>query len=263
METYEPLAPDHVTPNVMPNSGSALEAEDDVMTHETRALSEIIEKNSHKVEDLHIHGMEEPHKDEGSPMSAEAPPTEAELQNSPTETSPVENKLHITSMEWDFHEPHIQSEGLENYVRGGYHPVHLGDVFEARYKVVHKLGYGGFSTVWLARDIVLQRYVAIKVLSAEVSSEGPELKILNYLKQSSTDHPGRRYIAFLLDHFELQGPNGTHLCLVSEVLGPSIACLIGKDLQLRGSVARKVARQLAEAVTFLHSQGVCHGGRCL
>ena len=257
METYVPLAVDHVTPI----SDAPYEAEDDVMTHETIASSKFNEENITKVEELHIHGMEEPRKDEGLSMSAEAPPTEAELQKSPTEATPVENELNITSMEWDFHEPHIQSEGLENYVRGGYHPVHLGDVFEDKYKVVHKLGYGGFSTVWLARDSVLQRYVAIKILCAEVSSQGPELKVLNYLKQSSTDHPGRRYVALLLDHFELHGPNGTHLCLVSEVLGPSIAYLIGKDLQLRGKIARKVARQLVQAVAFLHSQGVCHGGR--
>jgi hypothetical protein len=36
---------------------------------------------------------------------------------------------------------------------GGFHPVSLGDTFKAgRYKVYHKLGWGGFSTVWLARD---------------------------------------------------------------------------------------------------------------
>lgn len=44
-------------------------------------------------------------------------------------------------------------EKLSRYQPGGYQPVHLGDTFhEGRYKVVHKLGWGGFSTVWLARD---------------------------------------------------------------------------------------------------------------
>lgn len=233
---------------VTTNSDAPQEAEVEVMTHETDALSKANKENSPKAEDLHVPIMDELHKDEGLPRS-------------PAEAAPTNPDLHISWMDWDFHEPHIQSEGLENYVRGGYHPVHLGDVFEARYKVVHKLGYGGLSTVWLARDNVHQRYVAIKILSAEVSSECPELEVFSYLKQSSIDHPGRRHVAFLLDHFELDGPNGTHLCLVSEVLGPSLAHLIKKDLQLRGSIARKVARQLTEAVAFLHSQGVCHGGK--
>jgi len=38
------------------------------------------------------------------------------------------------------------------YRPGGYHPVHLGDIYCKRYKVIHKLGFGTFSTVWLARD---------------------------------------------------------------------------------------------------------------
>lgn len=44
-------------------------------------------------------------------------------------------------------------EDLDRYRPGGYHPVHLGDVFNDRYMVVRKLGYGQYSTVWLARDI--------------------------------------------------------------------------------------------------------------
>ena len=44
-------------------------------------------------------------------------------------------------------------EDWQDYVKGGYHPVHLGDKFsDGRYVVVRKLGWGHFSTVWLARD---------------------------------------------------------------------------------------------------------------
>lgn len=44
-------------------------------------------------------------------------------------------------------------EPLSKYRLGGYHPVTLGDTFkDGRYKTHHKLGWGGFSTVWLAFD---------------------------------------------------------------------------------------------------------------
>ena len=44
-------------------------------------------------------------------------------------------------------------EDLEDYRPGGYHPVHIGDAFkDSRYVIVRKLGWGHFSTVWLARD---------------------------------------------------------------------------------------------------------------
>ena len=46
-----------------------------------------------------------------------------------------------------------RTEGYENYKSGGFHPVHLQDAFHnKRYEVIRKLGYGSFSTVWLAKD---------------------------------------------------------------------------------------------------------------
>lgn len=46
-------------------------------------------------------------------------------------------------------------EDLEDYKKGGYHPVSIGDRFSRdRYIVVRKLGWGHFSTVWLAYDTV-------------------------------------------------------------------------------------------------------------
>jgi serine/threonine-protein kinase SRPK3 len=47
----------------------------------------------------------------------------------------------------------FKEENVLNYRPGGYHPVVLGDTLkDGRYKIYHKLGYGGFSTVWVARD---------------------------------------------------------------------------------------------------------------
>lgn len=47
-----------------------------------------------------------------------------------------------------------EDEGTEEYRRGGYHAVRIGDTFKhGRYVVQSKLGWGHFSTVWLAWDI--------------------------------------------------------------------------------------------------------------
>jgi hypothetical protein len=45
------------------------------------------------------------------------------------------------------------SEPLNRYEVGGYHPVNVGEVFNQRYKIVRKLGWGLYSTVWLVQDI--------------------------------------------------------------------------------------------------------------
>lgn len=46
-----------------------------------------------------------------------------------------------------------EDEGTEDYRRGGYHAVRIGDSFKnGRYVVQSKLGWGHFSTVWLSWD---------------------------------------------------------------------------------------------------------------
>ncbi|KDE85195.1 hypothetical protein AO1008_00556 [Aspergillus oryzae 100-8] len=55
------------------------------------------------------------------------------------------------------------TESLEKYKPGGYHPIMIDDTLHGRYRVVDKLDFGGYSTVWLARDNLLERYVAVKV----------------------------------------------------------------------------------------------------
>ena len=46
-----------------------------------------------------------------------------------------------------------EQEDPDEYSPGGYHPVNIGDLYHNQYKVVRKLGWGHFSTVWLAWDI--------------------------------------------------------------------------------------------------------------
>ena len=53
----------------------------------------------------------------------------------------------------DFYFAGPDAESPDRYQLGGYHPVHLGEVYHQRYRVIHKLGFGTYSTVWLARDL--------------------------------------------------------------------------------------------------------------
>ncbi|KZT06982.1 kinase-like protein [Laetiporus sulphureus 93-53] len=179
-----------------------------------------------------------------------------------------------------YHYPRLDDiEDLEKYRPGGFHPVTIGQVFAGgRYKALHKLGFGGSSTVWLARDQHSQeqpqrsgRLVALKILSAEQSSnptkEFPELYISQELDAFSRahGHVGRENIQFIQDHFMEKGPNGVHRCLVSQFAGPSILSMaecpgrVSGSRRLRGDLARKVAKQVATAVECMHSAGIVHG----
>ncbi len=46
-----------------------------------------------------------------------------------------------------------EDHSLTTDQRGGFYAVRLGEMFEERYVVTRKLGFGGFSSVWLARDL--------------------------------------------------------------------------------------------------------------
>ncbi|PGH01074.1 hypothetical protein AJ79_08044 [Helicocarpus griseus UAMH5409] len=74
-------------------------------------------------------------------------------------------------------------EKLERYQPGGYHPVSIDDCFGNRCRVVHKLGFDTYSTIWLAKDQVTANYVAIKFTVAD--SDSHESGILRQL--SSVD----------------------------------------------------------------------------
>jgi hypothetical protein len=46
-----------------------------------------------------------------------------------------------------------EDEGTADYRKGGYHAVHIGDIYRSRYRVEQKLGWGHFSTVWFCTDL--------------------------------------------------------------------------------------------------------------
>ncbi|XP_020560082.1 SRSF protein kinase 3 isoform X2 [Oryzias latipes] len=126
---------------------------------------------------------------------------------------------------------------------GGYHPVRIGDTFNRRYRVVSKLGWGFFSTVWLCSDLRSGQRVAVKVLKsgAGFSQAGqdetallrchnlllpgfflPSSHLSNVPPRASgpaTRHPA---IVQLADEFKVVGVNGVHICLVLELLGPDL-----------------------------------------
>lgn len=94
-------------------------------------------------------------------------------------------------------------ERLERYQPCGYHPTHICDVLADRYRVVHKLGYGTYSTVWLAHDSQRATYVAVKICAADAPPS--EAGVLHALAKSEPDNPGRVMIPLICDQFELSG----------------------------------------------------------
>jgi serine/threonine protein kinase len=75
------------------------------------------------------------------------------------------------------------TEGIEEYKAEGFHPVYLGERLKSgKYIVLRKLGFGHFSTVWLALDTLSGSFRAIKINQAQYSDKlDEELEIFELL----------------------------------------------------------------------------------
>lgn len=103
-----------------------------------------------------------------------------------------------------------------------------------------------------------KRYVAIKIVKsahhfAETAKD--EIKILKSVRDSEPSNPRRQKTVQLLDDFKITGVNGTHICMVFEVLGDNLLKLIRKS-NYRGipiENVKSITRQVLEGLDYLHT----------
>jgi hypothetical protein len=166
------------------------------------------------------------------------------------------NKIDLSTL--------VEEETVRGYKAEHYYPVKIGDIFETRYSVIGKLGYGSASTVWLCHDLQSNNdYVAVKVYINN-SKAHRELPIYNHIESLDSQHGGHSHVRRLLDSFVLNGPDGQHTCLVHEALGmnPEELLDLVPDRELSPDLVRQSLRDILRAMHFLHEEArVVHTGQ--
>ncbi|XP_031826207.1 SR splicing factor protein kinase isoform X2 [Nomia melanderi] len=171
--------------------------------------------------------------------------------SSSNETIEDDDELHSSEEE--------EQEDSNDYCKGGYHPVRIGDLFLNRYHVARKLGWGHFSTVWLCWDLQDKRFVALKVVKSAThftETALDEIQLLKDVRDTDPTDPKRNKTVQLLNDFKISGINGLHVCMVFEVLGHNLLKLIIKSSYTgipRNNVKR-IIRQVLEALDYLHNK---------
>ncbi|CAB3386341.1 Hypothetical predicted protein [Cloeon dipterum] len=160
-----------------------------------------------------------------------------------------------------------EQEDAFEYCPGGYHPLTFGEwLHQGRYFCTRKLGWGQFSTVWLAWDNLEKRFVALKVIKsaqqyADVARDEMRLLVEVRRHHSQEGIIGADRVVQMLDSFTLTGPNGNHQCMVFDVLGVTLLKLIAES-DYKGiplTHVRQVIRQVLEGLHYLHAVcGVIH-----
>lgn len=127
-----------------------------------------------------------------------------------------------------------------------------------RYLVEHKLGFGGFSTVWMAHDLQENKDVALKVMSFMSLGEygDNEIRMQNGIIQNVQDSS---HLVLYSATFLLFRNKRCHRVQVLPLMGPCLSTLI---LQNMSMVTRmSAAKQLLMAVENLHNAGIVHRGK--
>jgi serine/threonine-protein kinase SRPK3 len=200
-----------------------------------------------------------------TPPSVQQPTTASPLGHHKMYANQLSHSPSSSSSSVDEADNTADEEDSEDYCKGGYHPVQVGEQYkDGKYTIVRKLGWGHFSTVWLSRDNTNGKHVALKVVrSAAHYTETAldEIKLLKKVVDANKDHPGRAHVVSLLDSFNHKGPNGVHVCMVFEVLGENLLGLI-KRWNHRGiplPLVKQITKQVLLGLDYLHREcGIIH-----
>jgi serine/threonine-protein kinase len=127
-------------------------------------------------------------------------------------------------------------------------------VFANRYELGDEIGRGGMADVYLAHDRLLDRRVAVKVLSPQFASDATNVERFRREAQAAAglNHP---HIVAVYDWGE---EDGTSFIVMEYVPGQTLRDVIQSYGRLGAMDAARITAEIADALSFAHAHGVVH-----
>ena len=123
-----------------------------------------------------------------------------------------------------------------------------------RYEILGKVGAGGMSDVYKAKDLTLGRFVAIKVLKAEFSEDINFVTKFRSEAQAAAglEHPN------IVNIYDVGSENGLHYIVMEYVEGITLKTYIEKKGQLSFKEAVSIAIQVGRGIEAAHNKNIVH-----
>ena len=132
--------------------------------------------------------------------------------------------------------------------------IKIGTMIGDRYEVLERIGMGGMSDVYKAKCHVLNRYVAIKVLKPEFSSDVNFVTKFRIEAQSAAglSHPN------IVNVYDVGEDNGIYYIVMELVEGITLKEYIQEKGRLKSDEAINIAIQIAQGLEVAHQNHTIH-----
>ncbi|MDI3329833.1 MAG: protein kinase [Micrococcus sp.] len=129
-----------------------------------------------------------------------------------------------------------------------------GITLGGRYQLTERIAIGGMGEVWKAKDKVLGRITAVKILKEEYTGDANFLRRFRAEAQHTAllNHPG---VANVFDYGE---EDGSGYLVMELVPGPPLSAILDKEKVLSPDRTLNIIAQTARALSAAHAQGLVH-----
>ncbi len=129
-----------------------------------------------------------------------------------------------------------------------------GKIIGNRYEIIEKVGSGGMATVYKARDTILNRYVAVKVLRDEFTTDEEFIKRFNTEAQSAArlTHPN------IVSVFDVGQEYNIYYIVMELIQGKTLKQIISEEGALPWKWTVNIAIQICSALEMAHRNGIVH-----